>query len=137
MSHDADRSWNRFLAVSLAFLAFESLLILVFGDYFYPGVSSELGAWVMVGVAALGYLALGALSGSPASLLVFFFPVLVALSADPPVPSDAWGGEFSPFYVRWTFMSIVFLPAWALGVTLALYFNAKRRKVAEVDDPRD
>lgn len=109
------RSWSRFLLASVLFLAYETILIAGFGRYFYTGVSSELGAMLMVAAAALGYLLYGALSGSVASLVVIPLPVFIALGVDMPIPDEAWGGERPPLYIAWIYMSMIYLPAWLLG----------------------
>lgn len=115
------RNWNRFLVASGIFLVYESVFIIVLGDYFYPGVISELGVWLVVAAAALGYLVYGATAGAPVS--VFFallIPVLVAWNVDAPIPSEAWGGENFPLYMKWILFSVFFLPAWTLGFLASL-----------------
>lgn len=125
-----ERRWNRLLLVCLLFLLYEGALIIALGDYFYTGVSSELGARMMIAAAALGYLLLGALAGSPLSALALPLPVLVAFTADPPIPPDAWGGEPLPLYVIWALLSIFFLPAWFLGFVIDLIRRGARTRKA-------
>lgn len=123
----APRNWGRFLVASGIFLVYESVLIIVFGDYFYPGVISETGVWLMVAAAALGYLVYGATAGAPVS--VFFalaIPALVAWNVDAPVPSAAWGGENLPLYMKWILLTFVFLPAWTLGYLGSMLAEDKR-----------
>ena len=118
-----ERNWNRFLIASGLFLAYESLLIIVFGDYYYPGVISEFGVWLMIAVAALGYVVYGA----PVS--VFFalvIPVLVAWNVDPPIPAEAWGGENFTLYMKWIILTFIFLPAWTLGFLGSMLVDDKR-----------
>ena len=123
-----DRRWNRFLLISGLFVLYESFLIVVLGDYFYSGVTSELGTWAMVAAAALGYLMLGALAESRASLLVALVPVVVAWTLDSPIPAEAWGGENLPLYMKWVLLIAVFLPAWVLGSLTSLMVSARRNE---------
>ena len=118
---DQTARWNRFLAATIGFLVFESFLIGVFGEYYFTGVSSELGVWLMVALAASGYLMFGAVSGSWLSVGVIWIPILIALALDMPVPQDAWGSERLPLYGMWIYMSIIFLPAWFIGVVIGTY----------------
>ena len=104
------------IAVSGAFLVYEAILIVGFGDYFYGGVSSELGRWAMIAAAAFGYFLLGALSRSPGSILAGVLPVLVAWVVDNPVPSEAWGDENLPLYQMWILLIYIFVPAWLIGL---------------------
>lgn len=121
----APRDWKRFAIVCALFVVYESVLIVVFGDYFYNGVSSEFGGWAMIGVAALGYVMLGANAGAPASVFVTPLPVLVAWLVDSPIPPEAWGGENLPLYQKWILSSFVFIPAWVLGFLLSLVADDK------------
>jgi len=120
------RDWKRFAIVCGLFVAYESVLIIFFGDYFYNGVTSELGGWAMIGVAALGYVMLGANAGSPASVIVTPLPVLVAWLVDSPIPAEAWGGENLPLYQKWIISSFIFLPAWVFGFLSSLFVDDKR-----------
>lgn len=121
------RDWNGFLIVCGLFLIYESVLIVVFGDYFYNGVSSELGRWGMIALAALGYVLLGAMAGPPASFFATLLPILVAWILDPTIPSEAWGGENLPLYQVWIVSSFVYVPAWVLGFLTSLLNDARRR----------
>lgn len=120
--------WRRLLFACLAFLVYESVLILAFGDYFYTGVSSETGARLMLAAATAGYLALGALSGSFVSVLAVPLPIAIAFAAGGDPPADAWGGEPMVLYVGWAFWSVFFLPAWILGAVSALIRVTGRKK---------
>jgi hypothetical protein len=120
------RDWKRFWIVCGLFLLYESVLILVFGDYFFPGVISELGVWAMIGVAALGYVLLGANAGAPASVFVTPLPVLVAWVADSPIPAEAWGAENFELYQKWIISSFIYIPAWVLGFLASLMADDKR-----------
>lgn len=116
---------RRLVLTGFLFLVFEGVLIAVFGDYFYTGVSSELGVMLMLALASIGYLLLGFFSRSWLSLLVAALPVLFALALDPPVPEEAWGSERPSLHLAWIWYSIVFLPAWGLG--LAASFAIRHR----------
>ena len=122
----APRDWKRFAIVCALFVAYESVLIIFFGDYFYNGVISELGVWAMVGVAALGYVMLGTNAGAPFSVFVTPLPVLVAWLVDSPIPPEAWGGENLPLYQKWILYSFIFLPAWVFGFLASLFADDKR-----------
>lgn len=129
-----DLNRTRFLVVSGLFLAYESALIVGFGDYFYSGVVSEAGRSAMVVAAALGYFFLGALGGSRASLPVAILPVLVAWALDNPVPVDASPGDNLPLYQKWILLIYILLPAWLLGLLGSRLVEARRER--GVDDPR-
>ena len=118
--------WKRFAIVCGLFLAYESVLIIGFGDYYYPGVISEFGVWAMVGVAALGYVMLGTNAGAPASVFVTPLPILVAWLVDSPIPPEAWGGENLALYQKWILSSFIFLPAWVFGFLASLFADDKR-----------
>ena len=122
----AERSQKWLILVSGGFLIYESVLIVGFGDYFYGGVSSELGRWAMIGAAAFGYFLLGALSRSPGSILACVLPVLVAWVVDSPVPPDAWGDENLPLYQMWILLIYIFVPAWLIGLFGSRLVNARR-----------
>lgn len=124
---DSDpRDWKRFAIVCGLFVGYESMLIIVFGDYFYPGVISEFGVWAMIGVAALGYVMLGMNAGAPASVFVTPLPILVAWLVDGPIPPEAWGSENLPLYQKWILSTFIFLPAWVFGFLASLFVDDKR-----------
>lgn len=124
---DSDpRDWKRFAIVCGLFVGYESMLIIAFGDYFYPGVISEFGVWAMIGVAALGYVMLGMNAGAPASVFVTPLPILVAWLVDSPIPPEAWGSENLPLYQKWILSTFIFLPAWVFGFLASLFVDDKR-----------
>lgn len=115
-----DDRWHRFLLATVPFIAFETFLIAVFGKYFFTGVSSELGVWLMFALAAVGYFGLGLFSGSWLSLLVIWVPLVIVIAIDPAIPAHAWGGsERLPLYGMWFYASVFFLPAWLIGALLS------------------
>lgn len=117
---------RRLLVACVAFLALESVLILAFGDYFYEGVSSGLGRWGMIGLAALGYLLLGAVSRAPVSIVIGLLPPLLAWYVDIPVPAAATDGDALPLDQTWLTLIYVFLPAWLIGLLGARLVIARR-----------
>lgn len=125
-SESDPRDWKRFAIVCALFVGYESVLIIVFGDFFYPGVISEFGVWAMIGVAALGYLMLGSNADAPVSVFVTPLPVLVAWLVDSPIPPEAWGSENLPLYQKWILSSFIFIPAWLFGFLASLFADDKR-----------
>jgi hypothetical protein len=111
-----------FMWVGISFIAFETLLITVFGDSFF----SYSGIWtvVMFAVAGVGYFALGYRSGSWLSAGLLLVPLLVAAmvggTQGPTVAyADGTIRHGLAFYQWWLLLSVVFVPLWALGVYVA------------------
>lgn len=115
---------RRFLITAIGFLVYESILIGVFGDYFFAESHSAFVAWTMIGLAAAGYFVLGALSGSWLSVLLIAIPMVIAAIIDVKAPGSS-GGETLDLDQQWVLLTILFLPAWALGSCVA-FFRARR-----------
>lgn len=121
----ASDKWARFALATLAFLAFEAFLLAVFGDYFFEGVSSDTGLWMMIALAACGYLAYGYLAGSGLSALFVLVPIIVAIALGSDIPVDADGREPLTLGARWMLFSVIFIPAYVIGLG-AYYLRARR-----------
>jgi len=114
---------RRFLFTAIGFVAFEALLIGALGDYFYADNTAAFWMWGMVALATAGYFALGYFSGSWKSAALLAAPLLVAVAIGTPGPVVAHV-EGATVSIRenvdldqlWLILSLVFLPAWALGV---------------------
>ena len=119
ISPETESKWRRFILATILFLVYELVVIVFFGEYFFTGVASEAGVWMMVAAAATGYLLLGLLSGSWLSIFVIGIPLVFVLALDPPVHPDAWGSERLPLTGVWFMLSVIFLPAWGLGTLIA------------------
>ncbi len=115
----------RLLVAGVGFLVYSAILILVFGDYFYEGVSSGIGHWGMIGAAALGYLLLGGLSRAPVSIVIGLLPPLLAWYVDPSIPAEAVGDPM-PLYQSWLTWVYIFLPAWLVGLLGSRILIARR-----------
>lgn len=109
--------------IGLIFLAFESLLIGLLGDYFYADIYSTFWMWCLIIVATFGYLFLGYGSGTWRSFAFLPLPILVAFLVGPPGITVGYADGSSvavhhepALYVRWVVFSFGFIPAWALGI---------------------
>lgn len=111
---DDQRRWRRFLTVTLAFLAYEAIVIVGFGGS--VNSDSTAVAVVVVALAAVGFFGLGYFSGSLISLPVSLLPILIAINADVPQAANSLAGESVPFFVRCVFLSALLLPICVLGI---------------------
>lgn len=114
---------TRLVLAGLVFLAFEAILIVLFGDYFYTDESSIPGAIGMVLVAAAGYFALGFFTRSWWSGALLLVMLLIAIAVEKPGPTVVMveGAtvavrESSDLACKWLTYSIAFVPAWLLGL---------------------
>lgn len=120
------RGLRRLVLMGAAFLLYEIVLIVAFGDYFYADVASTIGAWGMVAVASAGYFALGYFSRSWYSVVLLIVMLLVAVIIGRPGPIFATADgstvtvhENPDLSSMWLMYSLVFVPAWAVGILVA------------------
>jgi len=125
-SASGDKGLRRFFVVGIAFLIYEAVLIVVFGDNFYADVASTIGSWGMVAVAAAGYFALGYVSRSWYSAAFLIAMLLVAAAIGKPGPTfvTATGPSIDVHQnpdsgSLWLTLSLVFVPVWAVGTFIA------------------
>jgi len=125
---DAEARWKRFLLASLAFLAYETVFLLMFQSDFDWSASTWEGPLfgVLILGAAVGYLLYGIWAGSLASIMVICLPVVIALGLHGTAVSIDQTGEAWPLYVVWIYFSVIFLMAWLVGSFTGYSVRKKR-----------
>lgn len=115
---------QRLLVTSIAFVAFEAFFIWSLGDKVYEYAYFSPILWAILALAGAGYFALGYCSRTWLSALTLAGPLLVAIYFVNVVwTTDLVGGgsftENANFAEIWLRYSLIFVPAWALGVLSA------------------
>lgn len=109
-----------FFFAGLLFLVYEAVVITVLSGVVFGEIDSGL---LYLGIAAVaggaGYLAIGYITGSWASIVFIALPVVIALAIGGTDASDSPGTGEVPLYVAWTAMSYFFVPAWLAGLLIA------------------
>ncbi|MGB0121427.1 MAG: hypothetical protein WBP55_10800 [Solirubrobacterales bacterium] len=111
------------LLASLGFFAFEALFIWTLGDKVYDYSYFSPVLWGILAIAGAGFLALGYCSRSWLSALVLPAPLLIAIYFENVVWTTqlANGGSIgvnANFAEIWLALSVIFVPAWTLGVLI-------------------
>jgi hypothetical protein len=114
-------SGARLLLVAISFLAFEATFIWTLGDKLYDFSYFSPAFWGLLALASVGYFGLGFFSRTWQSGFALVGPLLVALYFVNVVwTTDLGDGTSvatnSNFVAIWFTLSVVFLPAWVLGV---------------------
>lgn len=117
-------SMRRLLLASVGFVAFEALFIWALGDKVYDYSYFSPAFLGMLALSGAGFFALGYFSRSWLSALILAAPLLVAVY----FVNVVWTTEYengvivgvnANFAEIWLTLSIIFVPAWVLGVLSA------------------
>lgn len=120
MADESVLARNGLLVRSLAFMVFQTIMILVLRAYTDIEGNSEFIFWVLVTATFTGYLLFGFYGGSKVTFLVACLPMLIAFLIEPSVSSEPGTEEF-PMGTVWIFFSMIcLLPAWLLGYLTSL-----------------
>ena len=117
-----NQAQRHFYGTGLIFLAFETVILFLAGGPF--GSDSAVLFLLIAAAGGIGYLALGALAGSPLSLVFIAVPILIAVAVGGTASDGSTASEV-PLYVSWTSLTIYFFaPAWLVGLLVSLFLRA-------------
>lgn len=112
---------QRLVLAGVGFLAFETTLMWILGGKIYDYSYFSPAFWGMLALAGVGYFGLGFFSRSWLSGFALMVPILVAIC----LVNVVWTTEFengisvgvnTNLPEVWLTLSVIFVPAWALGV---------------------